>query len=605
MAPKLPPLVALLLAATALVSAQSADPSDTVLHFTPSDGDATLMVRQALEEVTTRNVTLTFAEGRYDFHGEFAFEQYRAITNHNNGLKRIIFAMDRFDAVIIKGENAEFMFHDQVLPFMFDGCDSVELSGITVDWEKPYYFQGRVDEVNEEEGWFLLTPDDAGSPWSVKHGRLSFPDLHGVSYDDPGETLSFDAEHRRVFHGAWDFHLAPDRVEQQPDGRLLVHAKPRRFPIEGSMLVAKGGIAENRYAPAVWGINSRNIQVRDVTVHHAVGMGFLFERCDTITLSDCGIYVRPGSDRMVSAMADATHFCNCRGEILVENSRFQHMLDDGTNVHGTYVEVDEVLNAREVRVELKHFQQHGFQFAGTGDEVWIIQAPEPGRGPVKTVADYRPLNEQYAIVTFAEELGESLQPGDVLENKTWNPSFTMRGCTITDHRARNIVLKTPGPILIEENHFSSMMSSVFLRGETFHWFESGNVEDVLIRNNRFEYCAYSGAEHAVLMVSPRLGKAFDSSRPYDRNIRFHNNDIHTFGTRIVWAFQVEGLEVTDNTIVQTPGPRILHPDAPTMEFIHCTNVRMEGNSYTGNRPAVIAPDASSEASLTLSNNPGF
>ena len=50
-------------------------------------------------------------------------------------------------------------------------------------------------------------------------------------------------------------------------------------------------------------------------------------------------------------------------------------------------------------------------------------------------------------------------------------------------------LKTPGKIVIEDNDFSSHMSSIFFRGEMFHWYESGAVEDVLIRNNRFDYCA--------------------------------------------------------------------------------------------------------------------
>lgn len=575
------------------------------LRFSPQAGDHTPIVQAALATVDGRKVKLIFEPGRYEFHGEYAQESYLAITNHDNGLKRIIFPMDRFDLVKIAGNGAEFVFHGRVLPFLFKDCQEVELSGVTIDWDIPFYFQATVDAVNAEEGWLDVTPHTNGFSWALRGEKLDFPDVEGFSYGHFGETLAFDPEHRRVAHGAWDFHLDPKRVEQRPQGQLRMHARPPHFPQVGTVMVAKGKMGENRYAPAVYGIGSSALRIKDVTVHHALGMGFLFERCDGVTLSRCGVYVREGSPRMVSALADATHFCNCKGDILVENSRFAHMLDDGTNVHGTYVEVDEVLNDLQVRVRLMHFQQLGFQFADRGDEVWLIHAPDPGRAAERTVAAFRQLNERYSVITFNEPIGDTLSKGDLLENKTWNPSFTMRGCTIKDHRARGIVLKTPLQILIEDNDFSSMMSAVFFRGESKFWFESGNVEDVLIRNNRFDYCAYSGMEHAVLRVTPRLGDAFTEDKAFDRNIRFIGNTIRTFGNRIVWVDRVAGLQILNNTIIQTTDAPKIHPDAPMIELINCIDVKIDGNRYQGTNTRSIASDAATTRTLTIGSNSGF
>ena len=39
----------------------------------------------------------------------------------------------------------------------------------------------------------------------------------------------------------------------------------------------------------------------------------------------------PHTQRVISTTADATHFVNCKGDILIENCRFENMLDDGTN----------------------------------------------------------------------------------------------------------------------------------------------------------------------------------------------------------------------------------------------------------------------------------
>lgn len=577
----------------------------TTLRFSPGAPDATRMVREALARVSTREVALVFAPGRYVFKGDFAREQYLAITNHDNGPKRIAFPLDGFAAVKIEGNGAEFIFQGQQLPFLFRGCRQVEMSDVTIDWDIPFYFQATVERVNAAEGWIDVRPFTEGFSWTVRNGQLQFPNVDGFSYDHLGEMLAFDPQHRRVAHGAWDLHLDSTQVTKRPEGRWRIPMGSKSFPAEGTVIVAKGKMGENRYAPAIYAIESSNLRLKGVTVHHALGMGFLFERCEAITLSECGVYVRPGSSRMVSALADATHFCNCKGAILVANSRFQHMLDDGTNVHGTYVVVDEVLNSRQARVRLMHFQQLGFQFAGSGDEVWLIRAPDPDRASIRKVTEFAPLDERLAVITFADSIEGSLRPGDLLENKTWAPSFTMRGCTIKDHRARGIVLKTPLPIVIENNDVSSMMSAVFLRGESKFWFESGAVNDVLIQDNRFEYCAYSGMEHAVLTVTPRLGDTFDDRKVFDRNIRFQGNQIRTFGDRIIWVDRVDGLHITNNTIIQTGDAAEIHPDKPMIDLKNSHNVKIEGNSYQGDNLLSIAVDAVSSATLVVGVNTGF
>lgn len=83
------------------------------------------------------------------------------------------------------------------------------------------------------------------------------------------------------------------------------------------ILNSKGESEQNRYAPAFQVLNSKNILLKGVAILHALGMGFLFERSENIVISKSNIFVRKGSDRVVSTIADATHFCNCKGDILV------------------------------------------------------------------------------------------------------------------------------------------------------------------------------------------------------------------------------------------------------------------------------------------------
>ncbi|CAA6696513.1 MULTISPECIES: right-handed parallel beta-helix repeat-containing protein [unclassified Lentimonas] len=576
-----------------------------VIKIDATAADMTPVIRKALEGATDTDVTLVFAKGVYKFLPDYATNRYCYITNHGNGQKNVIFPLEGFDSIEIDGNGSEFIFHGQVAPFQFKNCSKVTVKSLTIDWDIPFTFLGEVMAVNEKEGWRDIKPFTEGFSWVVQHNQLKFPNIDGFNYTKLGSTLAFDAEHKRVAHGVWDMESDPRWVEKRKGGILRFHEPLKRYPPVGSLLSSKGNREDDRYAPAFQTTTSKTVRFEDVVIHHALGMGFLFERTEDITLSNSGVYLREGSPRVISSTADATHFANCKGDILIENCRFENMLDDATNVHGTYVEVDRVIDDHTVRVKLKHFEQLGFEFAGKGDAVWFIQQPNPQRGSENEVTAVSVVNDRYTDLHFKDPIPSKLMAGDVLENKTWNPSFTMRGCTLRNHRARNIVLKTPLKTVIEDNDFSSMMSAIFFRGETYFWFESGAVQDVLIRNNRFEYCAYSGMEHGILTITPRLGAAFDTTTSYDRNIRFIDNTIHTFDNRIVWADRVDGLVISGNTITQMKGPEPIHPECALFELKNCHNVEISNNTYQGSSTHALDVDPATEPTLKVSNNQGF
>ncbi|MBJ2173600.1 right-handed parallel beta-helix repeat-containing protein [Aureibaculum sp. A20] len=577
-----------------------------VIHIKHTDGDMTIAIREVIENAKGKDIKLVFEKGNYKFLTDYAVGKYMHITNHGNGFKKVIFNFEGFNSVEIEGNGSEFIFRGQTAPFVFEGCNKINISNLTLDWDIPFSFQGDVIDVNKEEQYFDLKPYTEGFSWKLTKGQIEFPGINHFNFTALGSTLSHNKETKAVDYGAWDISLNPNYVEKLSNGNLRFYDKNmKHFPRVGTVLQSKGDKKNNRYAPAFLVRNSKNITIDNVVIHHALGMGFLFERSEDIKIINSGIYIREGSDRVISIIADATHFANCKGDILIENCRLEGMYDDGTNVHGTYVEVDKVLNKNTVRVALRHDQQLGFEFAGVDDEIWFIKSPNPQRAEENKVSSVKVINDVYTELTFKNELSSDLKPGDILENKTWNPTFTMRGNTIRDHRARNIIIKTPKKIIIEDNDLSSMMSSIMLRGETFYWYESGNVEDVVIRNNRFVHCAYGGAEHAILKVSPRLGKTFDDSMLYDRNILFENNTIETFDNRIIWADRVDGLIIKNNTIKQTTTEQPQYPDAFMFDLINCNNIEITNNIYEGDCKNVLKADDVSKKTLVFKKNKGL
>lgn len=591
----------LLLAALILNYASASE----TITLQASDGDMTPVIREALEGAKSRDLKLVFEPGTYTFLPDYATERFCSIANHGNGLKKIAFLFEDFDSIEIEGNDADLIFHGQIIPFIFQDCRRVTVRNLSVDWEIPFTFLAEVTAINAQEGWRDVRPFKQGFSWELKRGRIQFPNIDGFNYTHLGSTLAFDPVTKRVTHGAKDMESHPSSVEKRKNGILRIHERLKYYPPIGSLLSSKGNRELDRYGPAFYAKRSQNIKYDSVTVHHALGMGYIFERSENIVLKNSGVHLRDNSPRVISSTADATHFAGCRGDILIENCRFENMLDDGTNVHGTYVIVDEIIDTHTLRVQLGHFEQLGSEFASAGDEVWFIQQPNPQRASENTVTAITTLNSRFSLLTFRDEIPQDLSKGNILENKTWNPTFTMRGCSIRNHRARNIVLKTPLKVVIEDNDFSSMMSSIFFRGESFFWYESGAVGDVLIHNNRFEYCAYSAMEHAVLNITPRLGKTFDTAIAYDRNIRFEYNEISTFDNRVVWADRVEGLQIIGNKIKQTNDTPQLHPDAPVFDFRNCQNVTLSGNEYEGTATVRLKADQKTQESLHLENNRGL
>jgi hypothetical protein len=568
------------------------------LVFEPTADDMTPVIRKALEQVKDEDVKIIFKKGVYKFLPKYAVSRYSTVTNHGNGMKKVIFPLDNFKSVEIVGNDSEFVFHGQSAPFQIYNNDKVTISDLTIDWDIPFTFVSEIMSVNEKEGYRDVKPWTDSHQWKLVKGQITFPNVDNFSFSELGSTLAWTKKEKRPVHGALDSKSKPKKVEKLPNGLLRIHEKMKNFPPVGSLTSSKGDRHLHRYAPAFQTKNSNNVVFDNVVVHHALGMGFLFERSDTIKILNSGVYLRDGAQRLITTIADATHFANCKGEVLIENSRFENMLDDGTNVHGTYAIVDDVVDEKTVRIKFGHFEQTGFEFANVGDEVWFIHQPNVGRASVSTVESVRVINEMYSEITFNKALPNQLINGDILENKTWNPEFTMRGTTIRDHRARNVVVKSPLKTVIENNDFSSMMSSILLRGETYFWFESGVVEDVTIRNNNFEYVASSGKEHAVMYITPRLGKTFNQSQSYDKNIKFINNTIKNFGTRIVWADRVDGLQIEGNTISQNMDMPQLHPKAPLFEFVNSHNVVLKNNAYQGVKRQAVKVDNVSKQTLT-------
>ena len=130
---------------------------------------------------------------------------------------------------------------------------------------------------------------------------------------------------------------------------------------------------------------------------------------------------------------------------------------------------------------------------------------------------------------------------------SWYPELIFRNNVVRNNRARSILVSTPRKVVVEGNTFSSMMSAILFEGDMDHWYESGAVRDVTIRNNRFLDGTYGGADFPTIFINPHQKKEVPG-HPYERNITIEGNLFRTFNEQLLRAKSVGGLIFRDNTI---------------------------------------------------------
>ncbi len=579
---------------------------NVVEHGITPGKDVTLEVNRLCQSLAGQsNVRIVFPRGQYEFYPENAIEKYRAVANHDNSLKRIAFPILDGKNITIDGNGSTFMFHGRISPLVIDGVDGVTLENFSIDWKRP--FQSELTVVaddNDSRKGFVVEIDPQKYPFSVKGNTLL---LDHYDWQDPiGSNIVFDPKTKAPIYDTRPYkvpYLKPVKTSKAGKNRVRIESACKKSPPAGSVLVTYGRHPTSRLAPAIHVANSRDIQIKDVTVHAAGGMGLIVERTDNIDLNH--LVITSTKDRMVSTRADATHFIGCKGTIKLEKCVFEHMLDDGINVHGAYVKVVQHKGGGRFICEISHFQQWGLIFAQAGDKIAVLSRETVLPLFETSVRSVIPINQHRFELTLAK-VPDSLPQGPLsMENLTWYPDLEMRNCIVRENRARSVLVTTKGKVLIENNVFSSQMHGILIEGDNNKWYESGGVQDVTIRNNVFENIGFGSGAMYPLMASPLLNKDQRMGEGhYHRKINFVNNTLKSFNGRIAHARSVTGLNLSGNTIEFSQD----YPAdfaRPSVNLEYCDRVTIENNRAVGFDAQLKIVQSEDSTEVIATTNDGF
>lgn len=553
------------------------------IKFDPQVEDYTPVVLEKIADNPEGNFRLVFDDATYPFYPENAQDRYMAISNNDNGQKKVVFNLDGMKNVSICGDNTRLLFHGGMIPFYINRSESVSIEGISLDYDYPFTLEGKVVESSDEQKSFVLKISDE-CLYQVKDGQLY---LQGYDWELPlGENIIFNAQTESPYHSAERYEgWNGNGLKAEECGDRLVRLTgftARLMPPVGTIYVDKGPHGQNRRYPGFVIHGSKNVNLTDVIVNRSGAMALIAERSENICCRRFSTQVPEESELMIAASADATHFIGCKGDIVLEDCLFESMLDDATNIHSTFMKVDTLLDSHSFLASFGHFQQEGYDFAHEGDTLLFVD--RNGLLPLckGKVTGITQISENCYQLTTDADISPYKGRELAIDNTDYNAEVLIKNCIVRKNRARSLLLSTPGNVLVEGCDFASSMAGIRICGDANYWFESGNTDNIVIKDNVFRNLG-NGAwiPQAVLQIDPVINAQRRScDRFFHNRIVFENNTVYSSESQLVYALSVRDLSINGNKFIETFEHKEKFPGLALIDVQYCDNVSVESNDFT-------------------------
>lgn len=512
-------------------------------------------------------------------------EKYLSISNNDSGYKKIANLYEDINDQVIDFNNRDLIYDEPLIPFVLQGCKNLTLKNMTIDFRTPFFFQAQVIAIdNLKQTIDMKVMEECiydvrgrklffrGKDYEFKwHGRGSVPALStkDMTWEQNFVWNMWFREDKSTPFEEASYYIKEDYTcEEIEPGILRFYNAMDKLPDMGWHVVIKGKKEPNRRWPGIFMEDCENIRLENVTVHNSSGMALIAQRCDGISLENYSVKLREDSNRVCTSTADGSHFSGCKGKISMNNCFFENMLDDALNVHGIFVLFEEFLDEHTVLCKIGHSQQMGVTFAGEGDVIRAYEANTFSMIDEYKVRSVEKVNRVYFKMVLEAAIDKSIiRSGVVFDNKTWQPQVLVSSCSVINNRARSLLLQTEEEVVIEHNIFyGPSMNCIQFSGDTNFWFESGFVNDVVIRDNVFKH------------IRDYIFTAYievDSDIKYHHNINIINNKLYLSNNKIFNIYSVDHLTFANN--------QIYHPDGDKNDqmFVtdNCNDVVIENNQW--------------------------
>lgn len=447
---------------------------------------------------------LSLPKGNYTVLPTDTSEEFIYVSNNDASLKKIFINLKNLKDVSIDFCGSTLEFKGRITPFYIDNCQNVSIKNVNVKFSRHYYFQAKIKKI---DGKKMFIEPTGGDDFSVENGRII------LNYGD--EVLDYG--NKTVF--IQEFETEPIRVAKKSGIRITslgdLSGKAEAYSFSEDGLAVESNVVppfkagnticffcEQRISDAFVINESKNVLIENVNIYNSPAMGVIAQASENLKLVSVNVIRDEKDKHIITSLADATHFTNCRGKVGLYNCTFENMNDDGTNIHGMYTVVSEV-HGNTVDVKFKHFQQYGVKIYRVGDKIAFLDKDNKTRKFVSKICRVESISEQVTRLTFGKELPVTV--GDVVENITAMPKVEIVNCKTGGNRPRGFLVATNKKAVVKKCKFYNSECGIGVFADTDYWFESGAVKDINVKDCEF-LCNYGG-ETSAISVRPSVKKA--------------------------------------------------------------------------------------------------
>lgn len=604
----------------------------TEYGVTPDSGqDCAEGIQAALDEAKKlsdegKNVVLDFPTGRYDIYPDRAEERELYISNtvganQDHKMKKIGILLEDMDNVTVDGNDSLFMFHGKMTTVAAIDCKNVKFEEFQVDFQTPTVVDITVESVDGNsaivyvpecynysvEGntvkWISDSSPYTGQPYWTDTNKMDYTQRFDTT---TGLTYRGSTGNNPVFDGAAS-------IEDLGNHRIKFTYNNKSDEVRPGMCFQIRRTVRDHAGMFFW--KSKDVVLEDLDVHFLHGFGMVGQSSENLTLHDVDLEAPKESGRTTAGYADFLQVSGCKGKVEVSDCTFSNPHDDPINVHGTFLQVTEILGENKIKVTYQHRETAGFPNFFEGDQIEFMTKGNmiPVEDSVATVTKVDGPDGKGGnmgdgsgsltdiILTLDKPIPEEVKVNQhVVENITYTPEVSIHDNIFKETPTRGILVTTRKPIVIENNTFDGMgMAGIYISNDAQGWYESGPTRDVTIRNNTFT----RGKAQAIYVdpTNPNVsttqtvhenmtieGNTFylENQSVLDaksvKDLTFKNNKIYRQDPSVTLTASAENTQLavgeSEKISVETNGTK---QDKNLYKFNGCKNVVLENNSYDG------------------------
>lgn len=511
--------------------------------------DITKVLKKLLIDLRTdkEEMTLVFDKGEYFINSDDATKEIMHVTNTvgdnewRSGEARYVncVAMDinGIENLTIEADGARFIMRGMMTNIAIRDSRNIAINGLRLSTENPNMHELKVIATESNYIDFEL---DRESQYELSDGKYYFVGKdYKTAFDDGAMTTYWNA---KIPH---DNENSIWRVPHPLRwAKSVKELSERVFRVEYSKM--PNAVAGDRFCvfegrrmfQGIFVDQSNGVTLNGIEQNFNYGLSTVFQDSGDIAITNCNFVPSADGAKSMASVADFIQVCMCRGKIVIKGNKFLGAGDDTLNVHGIHFPALKI-GSRKMRLWFSHRQTHGFLPFRAGDKIRFINWMTMLEEGENEVVSAELVSDKYIILTLKEPIKALIT---VIENVSATPETVEFSDNFMSRIITRGILLTTSNVTVENNVFdNTSMHSVLISDDARSWYESGMVDNIVIRNNVFRRTV-----GYTVQIKPEniIHKGY-----VHKNIVIENNTIESNGEGGFYFKSTSGVTVKNNNIV--------------------------------------------------------